>query len=96
MRRNYIKVKLTADSKCKLCGDREETVNHIISEWSLLAQKECKTKYDWVRKVDPLGIEEEIEIWVYYQMLYVQTRIRPEEGGINFSGNLGYKSITQY
>ena len=38
------------NSKCKLCGDRDETINHIISESSKLAQKEYKTRQD-----DPLG-----------------------------------------
>ena len=30
------------NSKCKLCGYRDETINHIISECSKLAQKEYK------------------------------------------------------
>ena len=36
---------------CRLCGDRDETINHIISECSKLAQKEYKTRHDWVGKV---------------------------------------------
>ena len=36
---------------CRLCGDRDETINHIISECSKLAQKEYKARYDWVGKV---------------------------------------------
>ena len=36
--------------KCRLSGDRDETINHIISECSKLAQKEYKTRYDWVGK----------------------------------------------
>ena len=39
------------NSKCRLCGDRDETINHIISECSKLAQKEYKTRHDWVGKV---------------------------------------------
>ena len=39
------------DSKCRLCGDRDETINRIISECSKLAQKEYKTRYDRVGKV---------------------------------------------
>ena len=31
-----------------LCGDRDETINHIISECSKLAQKEYKTRHNWV------------------------------------------------
>ena len=35
------------NSKCWLCGDRDETINHIISECSKVAQKEYKTRHDW-------------------------------------------------
>ena len=41
------------NSKCSLCGDRDEIINHIISECSKLAQKEYKTRHDWVGKVIP-------------------------------------------
>ena len=34
------------NSKYRLCGDRDETVNHIISECSKLAQKEHKNRQD--------------------------------------------------
>ena len=36
--------------KCRLCSDRDETINHIISESSKLAQEEYKTRHDWVGK----------------------------------------------
>ena len=39
------------NSKCRLCSDRDETINHIISECSKLGQKEYKTRHDWVGKV---------------------------------------------
>ena len=39
------------NSKCKLCGDRDETINHIICECSKLAQKKYKTRHDLVGKV---------------------------------------------
>ena len=35
----------------RLCSNRDETFNQIKSEYSKLAQKECKTRYDWVGKV---------------------------------------------
>ena len=35
----------------RLCSNRDETINHIISECSKLAQKECKTRHDWLGKV---------------------------------------------
>ena len=51
---NHIKArtdKMQQNIKCRLCGDRDETINHIISECSKLAQKEYKTRHDWVDKV---------------------------------------------
>ena len=42
--------KTQQNSKCRLCGDRDETINHIISECSKLAQKEYKARHDWVDK----------------------------------------------
>ena len=39
------------NSKYRLCGDRDETINHIISECSKLAQKEYMARHDWVGKV---------------------------------------------
>ena len=54
MRTNHIKVridKMLQNSKCRLCGDRDETINHIISEYHKLAQKENKSREDCVGKV---------------------------------------------
>ena len=34
------------NSKCKLCGDRDETINHIISECSKSSQKEYNIRHD--------------------------------------------------
>ena len=35
------------NSKCRLCGDRDEAINLVISEFSQLAQKESQTRHDW-------------------------------------------------
>ena len=43
--------KTQQNSKCRLCGNRDETINHIINECSKLPQKEYKARYDWVGKV---------------------------------------------
>ena len=54
IRSNQIKMridKMQQNSKCRLRGDRDETIHHIISECSKLAQKEYKTRHDWVGKV---------------------------------------------
>ena len=54
IRTNHIKVRIDKtqqNSKCRLCGGRDETINHIISECSKLAQREHKARHDWVGKV---------------------------------------------
>ena len=38
--------KTQQNSKYKLCGESEETINLIISEYSKLAQRENKTSHD--------------------------------------------------
>ena len=51
IRTNHIKARIDKtqqNSKCRLCSDRDETINHIISGCSKLAQKEYKTRHDWV------------------------------------------------
>ena len=54
IRTNYVKARIDKtqqNSRCSLCGDRDETINHIISECSKLVQREYKTWHDWVGKV---------------------------------------------
>ena len=54
IRTNHIKAwidKTQQNSKCRLCSNRDKTINHIISECSKLAQKEYKARHDWVGKV---------------------------------------------
>ena len=51
IRTNHIKAiidKTQQNSKCRLWRDRDETINHIISECSKLAQKEYKARHNWV------------------------------------------------
>ena len=51
---NHIKARIDKtqqNSKCRLCGERDKTINHIISECSKLAQREYKTRHDWVGRV---------------------------------------------
>ena len=43
--------KTQQNSKCRLCGDWDETIYHIISESIKFAQTEYKTRNDWVGKV---------------------------------------------
>ena len=53
IRTNHIKARIDKtqqNSKCRLCGDRDETINHI-SECSKLAQKDSKARHNCVVKV---------------------------------------------
>ena len=43
--------KTQKNSRCRSYGERDETINHIISKRSKLEQKEYKTRHDWVGKV---------------------------------------------
>ena len=54
IRTNHIKTRIDKtqqNSKCRLCGDRDETINDIISECSKLPQKVYKARHDWLGKV---------------------------------------------
>ena len=54
IRTNHIKariIKTQQNNKCRQCSDRDETINHIIRECSKLAQKEYKTRHNWVGEV---------------------------------------------
>ena len=49
IRTNHIKTridKMQQNSKCSLRGDRDETINYIISECSKLEQNDYKTRHD--------------------------------------------------
>ena len=43
--------KTQQNSKCRLCGDGDEMTYHIISECSILVQREFKSRHDGVGKV---------------------------------------------
>ena len=54
--------KMQQNSKCRLCGPRDETINHIISECSKLTQKEYKTRYDWMSKVTLWELSQKLKL----------------------------------
>ena len=50
---NYIKTRIhktQQKNRCRLCGDRDETINRIIRKRSNLAQRKYKTRHYWVGK----------------------------------------------
>ena len=49
MRTKHIKIrndKTQLNSRCRLCGDKDETINHITSEYCKLAQEMYKVTHD--------------------------------------------------
>ena len=82
VRTNHIKAgidKTLQNSKCRLCGDRDETINHIITEYSKLAQKEYKTRHDWVGNEIHWEMCKKFKIWPYKQMVYAQPSSCPRD-----------------
>ena len=53
LRTNYVKNKIDKTSEsplCRMCGERGETVQHIVCECSKLAQREYKRRHDNIAK----------------------------------------------
>ena len=77
IRTNHIKARIDKtqqNSKCRLCGDRDETINRMIHECNKLAQKEyMETRLGG--QGNPSETVQEIEIWLYEQVVYAQPRI---------------------
>ena len=54
IRTNYVKNRIdhtSDDDKCRMCGEKGETVWHIVSECAKLAQKEYKRRHDNVARI---------------------------------------------
>ena len=75
IRTNHIKViidKTQQNSKCKISGEREENIKHIINECSKLAQKDYKTRHKWVGKIIHWELCNKFKFDHYEQMIYAQ------------------------
>ena len=62
---DYVKAKIDQtqqNSKCRLSGERDETIYHIISECWKLAQKVYLTRYNWVGEVIHWKLSEELKL----------------------------------
>ena len=44
-------IKTQQNSKCRLCGDKDKTINHILKKRSKLVQGDYKSRHDWLGKV---------------------------------------------
>ena len=54
LRTNYVKFNIdkSVDSPlCRMCNQKGETINHILSECKMLAQKECKRRHDNIARL---------------------------------------------
>ena len=54
-RMNWIRKKIDdhqgVSEKCRMCGERDESVTHLIAECKKLAQKEDKKRHDNVARI---------------------------------------------
>ena len=76
--KDYVKAnvdKTPQNNGCRLCGDGDETIDHMISENSKLAAKGLKTRHDWVGKV--INWELCQRFCPYKQLAYAHPGIRP-------------------
>ena len=59
-----------------MCGDGDETINHILSKCNKLAQRAYKTRYVWVG----MGIHWELcKKFKYEKAVYTQLEIHPRD-----------------
>ena len=84
------------DIKCRLCGDRDKTCNHMLSECSKLAQKEYKTRHNLVENVIYLELYKRLKCyhadkWYIHKPESVLEKMK----GMKFSGILRYQRITR-
>ena len=96
IRTNHIKARIDRmqqNSKCRLCGDRDETINNIISECSKLALKEYKTRHDWVDKVINWEMCKKFK-FDHTNKWYMHNPAAVLENDTNSYGTLTYKWIT--
>ena len=94
---NHIKARIDKsqqNSKCWLCGNGDEAINHIINKYSKLAKKEYKTRRDWAGKVIHWELCKKLKFehtkkWYMHNPILVL-----ENTHTNTSGSLTSKRIT--
>ena len=75
----------------RLDGERDETVNYIISECNKQTQKLYQNKYEWLEKIIHLELCKKMKFRHANKFGTVFKMKR-----IKFSGSLIYEQITQY
>ena len=86
--------KTQQNSQCRLYGDRKETINHIMSEYSKLAQKDYKTRHDLARKVIHWELCKKFNIDHANKGYTHNSESIPDYESTNFSEILRYNHIT--
>ena len=59
LRTNWIRKNVDGQEiseKCKMCGERDESVTHLIAECKKLAQKEYKQRHENIAKIAQLEL----------------------------------------
>ena len=82
IRTNHIKARIGKthqNTRCRLCSEREEMINHIISEFSKLAQKGYKIRHDWMGTMIHLELCHKLKFYNTEKMVNAQTQICPRE-----------------
>ena len=79
------------NSKYWLYSDRHETINHMISECSILAQKEYKIRHDWVDKVIHWGLCKKLKLTIRSNGTCTTNYLSWRMRHINSNGILTYK-----
>ena len=80
-------------TECRLRGDRDETINPRISEHNKLAQKEHKTRRDWVGKVIHWELCKKLK-FDHMNKSYMNNTASPRKWDHkNFSGILRWKQV---
>ena len=93
---NHIKARIDKtqqNMKCRLCGDRDETIIHIISKCSKLAQNEYRNRHDWVGKVIQREMCRKFK-FDHTNKWYMQNPAPVQENNTNFYGTFTYRQIT--
>ena len=79
-----------------LRGDKDETINHIISKCNKLVQKESKTKHDWVRKISNRNCGRSLHLNIRSRGIFTNQYPSGKIKRKNFPGIVRYKHITKY
>ena len=97
IRANHIKSRIDItqkNSKCRLCGNRHKTLNHIRSKWRKLAEKKYNTRHDWVGKMIHRESAIEVNLTIQTNGVCTTQQLSYKMKFINSNVILTYKQIT--